>query len=218
MRGIDPHNGSHCIADLPDPLEVDKARISGRARADHLRLMFVGEALQFVIVDPLIFLADTIGDDVEPLSGEVDLRTMGQVSTLRQRHRKHGVARFRECLIDRDIGACSRVWLEVGVLCTEELFRTCIADLLCDVDDFAATVIALAGITLGVLVGESRTECSEHRWRCEVLTRDQLEVRPLSLQLLEQDICDLRILASKGIEIRAEEWSRGLGHEPKPRR
>jgi hypothetical protein len=50
------------------------------------------------------------------------------------------------------------VRLQVGVIGAEELLRARVADLLGAVDDLAAAVVALAGIALGVLVGQRRAE------------------------------------------------------------
>ena len=53
------------------------------------------------------------------------------------------------------VGLSAGVRLHVGVLRAEELARPCSrADVLDDVDVFAAAVEALAGIALGILVGE----------------------------------------------------------------
>src|SRR5256885_8554471 len=61
------------------------------------------------------------------------------------------------------------------------------------VDDRVAAVVPLAGIPLGVLVGEDRPGRGEHRLRREVLRRDQLQRRVLTLELAIDDLEKLRI-------------------------
>ena len=94
---------------------------------------------------------------------------------MRQRHRQHGVAGLQERAVDREVGARAGVRLQVGVLGAEQLLGALDADLLGDVDDLAAAVVALAGVALGVLVGQRRAERGEHRRAGEVLAGDQLQ-------------------------------------------
>ena len=61
------------------------------------------------------------------------------------------------------------------------------------VHDLAAAVVALAGIALGVLVGERRAHRLDHRAAGEVLARDQLEAVLLAPQLAVDEARDLGI-------------------------
>src|SRR5262249_31622978 len=66
----------------------------------------------------------------------------------------------------------------------EELLRAVNRELLCDVDELAATVVALAGESLGVLVRELRPLGREHVRARVVLRGDQLDVVFLASILL----------------------------------
>src|SRR5262249_62154226 len=72
------------------------------------------------------------------------------------------------------------------------------------VDDVVAAVVALAGVALGVLVGEHRALRLEHCRRREVLGRDQLDRRVLPLDLAADDAGDGRVGA---LERRAHQIS-----------
>ena len=65
--------------------------------------------------------------------------------------------------------------------------------LLDDVDELAAAVVAPARVALGVLVGEDRALRLEHGAADDVLRRDQLEVVLLALRLVADDAIDLRV-------------------------
>ena len=71
--------------------------------------------------------------------------------------------------------------LHVGVLGAEQLLGAVAGQVLDDVGEFAAAVIALAGIAFGVLVGEDAAGGFEHRFGGEVLAGDQFELRVLAL-------------------------------------
>ena len=51
------------------------------------------------------------------------------------------------------------------------------------VDDSVAAVVTLAGVALGVLVGEDRTDGAHDGRRCEVLAGDQLQPGDLTFGL-----------------------------------
>src|SRR6185312_12548831 len=71
-------------------------------------------------------------------------------------------------------------------------------ELLGDIDVLAATVVALSGITLGVLVGQHRALAFEHGDGHEVLGSDHLERPLLALELKGQHLGDLRIDLGEG--------------------
>src|SRR6185295_16874735 len=68
------------------------------------------------------------------------------------------------------------VRLHIGIGGAEELLRPLDRELLRNVHEFAAAVIALARIALGVLVGEHGALGCEHARACVILGRDELEM------------------------------------------
>ena len=76
------------------------------------------------------------------------------------------------------------MWLHVGVVGTEKFFDAFNGNALNIVDNGITAVIALAGVTLAVFVGEHRTSCTHHCWRCEVFTCNELQTRDLTLELV----------------------------------
>ena len=72
------------------------------------------------------------------------------------------------------------------------------ASVLDDVHVLAAAVVALAGIALGVLVGEDAARGFEHGLGSEILAGDQLEARVLPQQLLPDGVVYSRIDLGKG--------------------
>ena len=83
--------------------------------------------------------------------------------------------------------------LHIGKTATEQLLGALDRQPLCDIDEFAATVIAAAGIALGVFVGQQRTLHFEHRLRDDVLAGDQLDLRLLALAFAVDRRRDFRI-------------------------
>ncbi len=97
--------------------------------------------------------------------------------------------------------------LHIGEVAVEQLLGAVDRQLLGDVDEFAAAVIAPAGIALGVFVGEHRALRLEHRARDDVLRGDQLDLFALALEFLVDRRGDL------GIDLgeRAGEEAIGIG-------
>ncbi len=85
------------------------------------------------------------------------------------------------------------VRLHIGVLGAEQALRPVDRQLLGDVDEFAAAVVAATRVAFGVLVGENGSLRLEDGPRNEVLARDHLEVVALPAELLLEDGGDLRV-------------------------
>ena len=104
-----------------DAREVDHARVGAGADHDHLRLVLVGEPLQLLVVDPLVVLADAVGDDLVELAGEVQRVAVREVAAVGEVHAEHRVARLDSGEVDRHVGLRARVRLHVGVVGAEQL-------------------------------------------------------------------------------------------------
>ena len=76
------------------------------------------------------------------------------MAAVREREPHDRVGRLQQRVVDRGVGLRARVRLDVGVLGAEQRLRAIDRELLDHVDELAAAVVALAGIALGVLVGQ----------------------------------------------------------------
>ena len=88
---------------------------------------------------------------------------MGQVAAVGQVHAQDRVAQVAQGLIDRVVGVGAAVGLDIGMVRAEELAGPLPGDVLHHVHALAAAVVPLAGVALGVLVGEHRGRGSQHR-------------------------------------------------------
>ena len=146
-----------------------------------------------VVVDELGLRIEPVGDDVEPLAANVDRRAVRQVPAVRQAHAEDGVARLAAPRRTRPgwparPSAAAR-WRRRA----EQLLGAVDRELLGDVDEFAAAVVALARIAFGVLVGELRALRRQHRRAGVVLGRDQLDVVFLPLVFARDRLPELGI-------------------------
>ena len=108
----------------------------------------------------LVFLAHAVGDHLVGLAGEIQLVAVREVAAMRQVHAQDGVAGLQHGGIRGLIGLRARVRLHVGVLGAEQLLGAIAGQVLDDVGELAAAVVALAGIAFGVLVGEDAAGAS----------------------------------------------------------
>jgi hypothetical protein len=86
------------------------------------------------------------------------------------------------------------MWLHIDVVGAEELLRPIAREVLGDVDDLAAAVVAATGIALGIFAGQDRSHRLEHGQARVVLAGDQLQVGACARLLVAHDLCDLWIL------------------------
>ena len=116
-----------------------------------------------------------------------------QVPAVRQIHAQHGVARLQRGHVDGNVGLRARMRLHVGVLGAEKRFGAIDRQLLGAVHEFAAAVVALAGIAFGVFIGEHRAHRFEHGFGNEIFRGNQFEAGALAASFLADDLRDLRI-------------------------
>ena len=81
---------------------------------------------------------------------------MGQVTAFGQAHAHDGVARLQEREEDGFVGRGSAMRLHVGGIRAKDGLDAVDGQLLGHVHEFAAAVVALAGVAFGVFVGELR--------------------------------------------------------------
>ena len=139
---------------------------------------------------------DAVVDDRVEAAREVDLEAVGQVASVVEAQREHGVARLQQPVVHRHVRLGAGVRLDVRVLGAEKRLGAVDRELLDLVHDLAASVVALAGIALGVLVRRHRADGLEHARPREVLGGDQLDLVPLALRLARDQRRDV------GVELR----------------
>src|SRR5574344_985461 len=88
---------------------------------------------------------------------------------------------------------CARVWLHVGILSSEEFAYTVDGELLHLVNHTASAIVALARITLGILVGEVRTHSLHHLVTDKILRSNQFHAFQLALVLFLDKVKNLLI-------------------------
>ena len=100
--------------------------------------------------------------------------------------------------------------LHIGESAAEQPLGAVYRKPLGNIDILAAAVIAPPRISLGILVGQQRALCLEHRSRHDVFTSDQLDLRLLPLVLAADGGTHFRIRIDQGI---AEKAGGMLGHD-----
>jgi len=108
-------------------------------------------------------------------------------------HAQDAVAGLEQRVVGGRVGLGARVRLHVDVLGAEQLLCPRDRQLLGHVHVLAATVVALARVALGVLVGEHRALAVEDRLGNEVLRGDHLQRGLLAAGLVLEDLRNLGI-------------------------
>src|SRR5690606_28978020 len=113
------------------------------------------QTLDLVVVDQAGGRIQTILHGVVQLARRRHLGPVGQVTAVGQAHAENGVAGVEQRQVDGRVGRAAGVRLDVGEVGAGQLLGTADGQLLDLVDVFAATVVALARIAFGVLVGQA---------------------------------------------------------------
>ena len=180
VRDVYHEIGADFIGDLAQAREIDDARIRRRARHDHSRLILDGEPFQLGVIDALVLFGNAVRHDLKIFARNVDGRTVRQVSAVGKVHAQNGIAGVEQGKIHGGIRLRAAVRLYVGMIAPEQLFATLDREIFHDVDILTAAVIAFAGQTLCIFVGEVGTHRRHHRGRHEVLAGDEFYVVSLA--------------------------------------
>ncbi len=193
VRHVAQQQRADLVRDLAEPVGLDGTRVRRAAADDQTRPGLLRQPQHLVVVDGHRLPRDAVADDrVEP-AAEVDLQAVRQMTAVVEAEREDRVPGLEGGHVDGHVRLRARVRLDVRVLGAEQLLRAVDRELLDLVDDLAAAVVALAGVTLGVLVRRHRADGLEHGRPGEVLRGDQLDLAALALELLAEQPGDVRV-------------------------
>ncbi len=159
--------------------------------------MFDGEPFNLLVIDGPRLLTNPIGSDIEKLSGEADRGAVGEMPSVGQAHPQDRIPRLTDGEIDRHVRLGAGVRLDVGMFGAKKLPGAIDGQLFRHVDELAAAVVALPGISLGIFVGEYRTLGFENRLADEVLRGDEFQAVFLPLGFPTNGRCYFRIKTFK---------------------
>jgi len=151
------------------------------------------QALDFVVIDQAL-LVHTVLDGIEDLARGIDLGTVGQVAAVGQAHAQDGVTRLQQGEVHGLVGLRAAVRLDVGVIGAKQLLQAVNGQLFGDIHVLAATVVALARVALGVLVGQLAALRFHHQRAGVVLAGNQLDMVFLTLALIGNGLGQLGIV------------------------
>jgi len=174
MRHVHQEEGTDLVGNGAERREVDDPGISAPAGDDELRLLFLRLVSHLVVVDAAGGGVHAVLHRLPDGAAVVDRRPVGEMAAMGQREAHDRGARRDQGHERREVGLCPGVRLHVGVGRAEELLQAVDGELLDFVHHLASAVIALPGITLGVLVGQRSAHGVDHRPAREVLAGDQL--------------------------------------------
>ncbi len=201
MGNVGHQVSAHGIGDCPKFVEVDRAGIGGVAADDDFWLVLLRQFHNGVVVEFLGFLVDAVLDDLEPFTRHVHRGTVGQVTAVGQIHAHNRVAGLEQGEEDGEVGLGTGVGLDVGMGRAEQFFDPIDGDLFDFVHEFAAAVVALAGQTFRVLVGQHRSLRRHHGGGGEILAGDQFQVILLALEFLANQGGDRGVLGGEVVGV-----------------
>ena len=155
--------------------------------------MLARERLDLVHVDPVRFPIDAVGDDLEPFAGHVDRRAVRQVPPGGQIQTHEHVAGLHQRQKHGLIGLGAGIGLHVREPAGEQPAGAIDRQLLRDIDELTAAVIAAARIALGIFIGQHRALRLQNRAGDDVLGGDQLDFIALATELPFDRARDFRI-------------------------
>ena len=195
---VDPENSADFLGDFGKALEIDAQRIGRGAGHNQARLVFAGQGFHLVVVNGFVGV-ETVGNHVEPFSGHIKRHTVGEVTAFGQAHAHDGVAGLAEGHQHGLVGLRTGVRLDIGGIGTKQFLQTVNGNLLGLVNVFTTTVITLARIAFGVLVGELGALRFHDGLAHVVFGRDQFDVVFLTLDFGLHGLPEFRVNFCQGV-------------------
>ena len=118
---------------------------------------------------------------------------MGKMAAISQVHAHYCIPRSQQGKEHCHIRLSTGMRLHVGITGTKQLLGTVNGQLLHHIHMLAATIITLARITLGILVGQHAALGSHYCRADNILRSNQLQFVALAVQLRINGCCHLRI-------------------------
>ena len=172
---VDHQLRAHFAGDLGEPAVRNLAGIRARAGDDQLRLVLPRQARDLVEVEQLVVAADAVVDELVEDARAVELHAVREMAAVGQVEGEHGVARLDGGEVDGRVGLAAGVGLHVDVLRAKDGLEPVAGEVFHRIDEFAAAVIAVAGVALGVFVGEHAADRLHDSGAREVLAGDHLQ-------------------------------------------
>ncbi|MPM56895.1 hypothetical protein SDC9_103712 [bioreactor metagenome] len=184
VRHVHHQIRAHRICNLPELLEVDGPGVGGGARDDQFGLALLRGLHQLVIINLLSLLIQTVGDDIKIFAGDVHGTAVAQMSAVGQIHTHHGITGLYQRKKRGQVRIGAGVRLDVGMIAAKQLAGPLAGDLLGHVHSVASAVIPVAGIALGVLVGQAGAHGQHDRLADDILAGNQFDVPALTGEFL----------------------------------
>lgn len=154
VRHIHHQHSIHTAGHLAEGLPIDDSAIGAGAGHDQLGTKVLCLTADGVVVQHLGLTAHAVVSERVKLAGKAESGAMGEMPTLRQIHGEHPVTRLQQRGVGRQVGLRTRVRLHIYVLGPEQRLRPQDCQILDLVNHLAATVVALPGVSLSVLVSQ----------------------------------------------------------------
>ena len=188
VRHVDHEDGTDLVGQVAHAGIVPLAAVCAGAAYDEAGTLAACHLLHLLVVNEPGGAVYVILEGLEHEAREIDGASVAQVAAVAQVEAQELVAGLQACHEHGHVGLCARVGLHVGPLGAEELLEPLDGQALHLVDYLAASVIAVARITLGIFVGEARTHCAHHVVAHEILGGYQLDAFLLALVLALDDV------------------------------
>ncbi len=193
MRHIDHQFGADLIGDLPHAGEINHAGVGTASADNHFGTLAYRDLLHLVIVDGFRIFTHAVRNDLVHLAGEVQRMPVREMASVGQIQTHHCVARLQQRHISGHIGLRTRMRLDIHMVRAKDLFGPVTCQSLDHISKLASAVIALAWITLSVLVGKDRACGLEHRHADKVLRGNQFQTIMLAVSFVPNSLGNLRI-------------------------
>ncbi len=211
MGHVDHEERTAFPGDFTQNLEIQKPRVGAGASEKDFRLQVRCLRPQGAVIHLLVLRGYTVVREVVEDPGSVLGVPMGEVAPMVEVHRQDAVPRVRKGQKSGLVGLRTAGGLHIRMVRIENLAQPIPGQIFSMVHELTAAVIPATWISLGVLVGQGRTQRFQDCKTGVVLAGNQLDLGFLATQLKNKGFVDLGVGLGSERKGGVHEANRGMG-------
>ena len=201
MSHIYHEDSADFMCDISDDIEANSSGICACTGNDELRLAFICNAAELIIIYLLILLAYAVRNDIEILTAHIDGAAVGKMTAVAEVHAENCITGVEQRKVYGQVCLCAGMRLNICMLCTEELLNAFTSEVLNLINAFASAVVALSGITFCILVCKVAAHSCHNSLTHKVLRSNKLEVAALAGKLLFHIAAKFGVMSTNYIKL-----------------
>ena len=193
VRHINHQVSANILGDFGKFVKPNLTRIRRSAGDNHFGLVLLGQLPNLIIINGLGLFTEAVGHDIVIAARNINRTAVRQMSAVGQIHAHDRIARLDQRKINCIVSRSTAMRLNIGMVGAKQFACALAGDILDHVNTLAPAVVTLAGIALGIFIGQTGPHRQHNSRADKVLRSNQLDITALPIVFIHHRAADLRV-------------------------